>query len=152
MSLRKGNTIISGLGSDGYSPIATVSKSGNTSTITVTDKNGTTSTQVFDGGNPEIITNSDSTYTITNLTTHKSYKLAELTSLIISAVETFDIESVIYFTSGSTPTSVSVPDTLTNIGDVPTLTTSDGVSTGTCEVNKSYIISVLNNIAVWRNY
>lgn len=34
---------------DGYSPTATVSKSGNVSTITITDKNGTTSTEVYDG-------------------------------------------------------------------------------------------------------
>lgn len=41
-------------GNDGYSPIASVSKSGNTATITITDKNGTTTASVSDGskGNP----------------------------------------------------------------------------------------------------
>ena len=36
-------------GDDGYSPTASVSKSGNTAMITITDKNGTTSAQVSDG-------------------------------------------------------------------------------------------------------
>lgn len=36
-------------GADGYSPAASVSKTGNTATITITDKNGTTTAQVSDG-------------------------------------------------------------------------------------------------------
>lgn len=36
-------------GADGYSPTASVSKSGKVSTLTVTDKNGTTSVQINDG-------------------------------------------------------------------------------------------------------
>lgn len=36
-------------GADGYSPTATVSKSGDTATITITDKNGTTTASVTDG-------------------------------------------------------------------------------------------------------
>lgn len=36
-------------GQDGFSPIATVTKVGNISTFTVTDKNGTTSVNIFDG-------------------------------------------------------------------------------------------------------
>ena len=36
-------------GVDGYSPTATVTKSGNTATITITDKNGTTTATVTDG-------------------------------------------------------------------------------------------------------
>ena len=38
-------------GQDGYSPSASVSKSGSTATITITDKNGTTTTTVSDGVN-----------------------------------------------------------------------------------------------------
>jgi len=38
-------------GKDGISPEASVSKSGNVSTLTVTDANGTTSTQILDGNN-----------------------------------------------------------------------------------------------------
>lgn len=36
-------------GEDGFSPIATVTKSGNTATITITDKNGTTAASISDG-------------------------------------------------------------------------------------------------------
>lgn len=36
-------------GQDGFSPIATVTKSGNVATITITDKNGTTTAQIYDG-------------------------------------------------------------------------------------------------------
>ena len=36
-------------GTDGYSPTATVSKSGKTATITITDKHGTTTAQISDG-------------------------------------------------------------------------------------------------------
>lgn len=39
-------------GQDGFSPIATVSKEGTTTTITVTDKNGTTTADVEDGVAP----------------------------------------------------------------------------------------------------
>lgn len=38
-------------GADGYSPTASVSKSGSTATITITDKNGTTTAQISDGQN-----------------------------------------------------------------------------------------------------
>lgn len=152
MSLKKGNITISGLGSNGYSPSASVSKSSNTTTITITDKNGTTTAQVFDGDSPEVITSSASTYTIASLTGNKSYKLGELTSLTITATTTFDRESVIYFASGSTATSVSLPDSITNLGDAPTMTTASNVNTGTCEASKSYIIAILNNIAVWKAY
>ena len=38
-------------GQDGYSPTASVTKSGNKATITITDKNGTTTAEVTDGTN-----------------------------------------------------------------------------------------------------
>ena len=38
-------------GADGYSPTASISKSGSTATISITDKNGTTTAQVSDGQN-----------------------------------------------------------------------------------------------------
>lgn len=53
MSLRKGNTLISGTGidgQDGFSPSASVSKIGSVSTLIVTDKNGTTTSEILDGG------------------------------------------------------------------------------------------------------
>lgn len=46
----KGETGADGAdGQDGYSPTATVTKSGNVATITITDKDGTTTAQVYDG-------------------------------------------------------------------------------------------------------
>ena len=38
-------------GADGFSPIATVSKVGDTATISITDENGTTTANVYDGAN-----------------------------------------------------------------------------------------------------
>ena len=115
--------------------------------------NPATKKYVDDNVNPTITSdNSTTDYIIASLIGNQSYKLGELTSLTITSTTTFDRESVIYFTSGSTATSVSLPDSITNIGDVPTMTTSSNVNTGTCEANKSYIIAILNNIAVWKAY
>lgn len=41
-------------GADGFSPTATVSKTGDTATITITDKDGTTTAQISDGVTPTI--------------------------------------------------------------------------------------------------
>lgn len=101
---------------------------------------------------PESVTNSNSTYTISSLEGNYSYKLGTITSLTISATVISDFETIIYFTSGSTPTSISMPSSITNIGDAPTMATASSVNTGTCEASKNYIISVINNIAVWKAY
>ena len=101
---------------------------------------------------PTVITNSGSSYTISSLTGNKSYKLGEIEELTISATTTFEKETVIYFSSGATPTEVSLPTTITNIGDAPELEENNGLNTGTCKDNQSYIISILNNIAVWKVY
>lgn len=87
----------------------------------------------------EVITSSDASYTIANLTANKSYKLGEITALTITACETFDEESVIYFDSGSTATVLNLPNDVITIGDE-------------VEADKSYIISVLNKIAVIKGY
>ena len=42
-------------GADGYSPSASVSKSGNAATITITDEDGTTTTDVYDGAGVQLI-------------------------------------------------------------------------------------------------
>ena len=99
-----------------------------------------------------VTTSSSSTYTIASLTGNNTYKLGEITSLTITVATTFDDETSIYFTSGSTATSISIPDTLVNIGDAPTFTASGGVNTGTCEASKNYIVSICNNVAIWKNY
>lgn len=61
----KGDTGSTGAtGADGYSPTATVTKSGDTATISITDKNGTTIANVTDGTNGTNGTNA----TITGVT------------------------------------------------------------------------------------
>lgn len=51
----KGDTGSQGpAGADGFSPTATVSKTGDTATITITDKDGTTTAQISDGVTPTI--------------------------------------------------------------------------------------------------
>ena len=122
------------------------------SVVPTTDNQLVNKKYVDDNTTPVVTTSSTSTYTIASLTGNNTYKLGEITDLTITAVTTFDKESTIYFESGTTATSISIPDTLTNLGDVPTLTTSGGVSTGTCDASKNYIISVLNNIAIWKKY
>ena len=57
-------------GSDGTSPTASISKSGDITTITVTDKNGTTEADVLDGYNPTVTaskTNKVTTITINDI-------------------------------------------------------------------------------------
>lgn len=44
-------------GADGFSPTATVSKGGNTATITITDENGTTTAVIYDGADGSKIWN-----------------------------------------------------------------------------------------------
>ena len=130
----------------------TLSTSNTVSYVPTDDYHPATKLYVDSNVNPTIYSTSNSSVTISALTGNYRYKFNELTTLIISATTTFDRESVIYFSSGSTGTSVSLPDSITNIGDVPTMTTASNVNTGTCEANKSYIISVENNIAIWKAY
>ena len=104
------------------------------------------------GINPTITTSSTSTYTIASLTGNNVYKLGEITALTITATTTFDRESVIYFESGTTATEVSLPSSITNLGDAPTMTETSGVNSGTCTASKNYIIAIENNIAVWKEY
>lgn len=136
----------------GEKTFSVIPKVSNNNIIPTDSKHFSTKKYVDDNANPIVTTSSASTYTIASLIGNQSYKLGEITALTITAVTTFDKETIIYFDSGSTATTISIPDSLTNLGDVPTLTTSDNVSTGTCEASKSYIIAVLNNIAVWKAY
>ena len=88
----------------------------------------------------EVITSSDTSYTIANLTGNKAYKLGELTALTITACDVFDEETIIYFSSGNTATVLSLPNDVVQLGDT------------TINANKSYIISVLNKIAAIKEY
>lgn len=73
--------------------------------------------------------------TLSNAAANTVYKYGTLTSLTVSANDTSNLETLIYFTAG-TGITVSLPNTLETIGDM-----SFGAG------NK-YVISILNNIAV----
>lgn len=77
-------------GEDGFSPIANVSKSGNTATISITDKNGTTSATVSDGTNGTNGTNGTDGFSPT-ITSSKSGKTTTLTITDINGTTTATI-------------------------------------------------------------
>ena len=84
--------------------------------------------------------------TSTSITLNKAkantiYKYGTLTSLTVSDNETSDEEIVIYFTSGNSITT-SFPNTLNWVND----------NELTPETNTNYVISIVNNIAVWATY
>ena len=76
------------------------------------------------------------TITLANAVAGTDYHYGTLTSLTITANDTSDQEITIYFTAGTT-ILVSLPASLQYIGSVPVF-----------EANKTYAISILNNICV----
>ena len=76
------------------------------------------------------------TITLANANAGTDYHYGTLTSLTITANDTSDLETTIYFTSGNTIT-VSLPASLDYIGSAPVF-----------EPNTTYAISILNNILV----
>ena len=74
--------------------------------------------------------------TLANAVAGTDYHYGTLTSLTVTANDTSDNEITIYFTAGSTIT-VSLPASLQYIGSAPVF-----------EANKSYAISILNNICI----
>lgn len=74
-------------GTDGTSPTASVSKTGDTATITITDKNGTTEADVIDGFDPTV-------------TTSKTNKITTLTITDINGTRTAEILDGIDLTGG----------------------------------------------------
>lgn len=100
-----------------------------------------------------VVTDANATYTIAQLLGGQIYNLtnSSLTTLtILSATQDVENESTIYFNSGSPGTSLTIPNSWTCIGDVPTLTVGASTSTGTAVANTKYIISILNNIAIFK--
>lgn len=102
-------------------------------------------------GNKALITNSEGNITertkVEDLTSTSitletaaagtDYHYGTLTALTITAVETADVETLIYFTADSTGISVSLPATIEYIGSAPYF-----------DAGKKYVISILNNILV----
>lgn len=74
-------------GSDGISPTATVSKVDDTTTITITDKNGTTEADVLDGYNPRVEVS-------------KSNRVTTLTKTDYYGTETVEINDGVDLTGG----------------------------------------------------
>ena len=95
-------------GSDGISPTATVSKVDDTATITVTDKNGTTSADVIDGFDPTITTsktNKTTTLTITDINGTRTAEILDGIDLTggvpTNGVIGFDTDEIIYTCDGT---------------------------------------------------
>lgn len=92
--------------------------------------------------NPIIVEDLTSTsITLAEAKANTIYKYGTLTNLTITANETSDQETVIYFTSGATITT-SFPNTLKWFNDSPL----------EAEINTGYVISIVNNIAVWGTF
>lgn len=92
--------------------------------------------------NPIIVEDLISTsITLAEAKANTIYKYGTLTNLTITANETSDQETVIYFTTGAT-ISCSFPNSLKWISD----------NTLEPEINTSYVISIINNIAVWGSF
>jgi len=99
-----------------------------------------------------VVTNSDSAYTISNLLGHYLYNLGEKTSITITAVDNIYDETNIFFDSGATATTFSMPDSILNLGDAPNFTNADNVNTAVLLPNYKYIVTFLNGYANWKKY
>lgn len=91
---------------------------------------------------PTIIEDLTSTsITLAEAKSNTIYKYGTLTNLTITANETSDLETVIYFEAGQTITT-SFPNTLQWVNDTPFEP----------EANTKYVISIVNNIGAWAAY
>lgn len=95
-------------GSDGVSPTASISKTGDTATITVTDKNGTTEADVVDGFNPTVTaskSNRVTTLTITDIDGTRTAEILDGLDLTggvpTNGVIGFDTDEIIYTCDGT---------------------------------------------------
>lgn len=85
-------------GDDGYSPSASVSKTGNTTTITITDKTGTTTAEVYDGEG-----------SITDVTQNGTSVLDGTVAKVTVPTKTSDLTNDAGFITGYTETDPTVP-------------------------------------------
>lgn len=116
-------------GSDGVSPTASISKTGDTATITVTDKNGTTEADVIDGFNPTV-------------TASKSNRVTTLTITDIDGTRTAEILDGLDLTGG-VPTNgvIGFDGTASEIPNGYELTNEPFPGAGSITVNDSYSTS-----------
>ena len=147
-------------GDDGFSPIANVTQTQSGATITITDKNGTTATEIKngkDGANGKDGTNGtngkdgtngknysveivESTSNTQEIQSNKFYKFGEVSSLNITLAAITDTsvlnEYMFEFTSGSTATTLTLPNTIR------------WLETPSIEANKTYQCSIVNDIGI----
>ena len=110
-------------GDDGYSPSASVTKSEHTSTITITDKNGTTTAQVTDGQDGDDgVSPSVSVTTITG-----GHRVAVTDA---DGTNTFDIMDGQNGQEGFSPIA-----SVTKSGNTATVTITDNDGTTTAQIN-----------------
>ena len=89
----------------------------------------------------EVIDLESTTITLDKAEANTVYKYGTLTSLTVSANDTSNLETIIYFTAGATITA-SFPNTLQWINDNPLEP----------EINTNYVVSIINNIAAWGSF
>lgn len=85
---------------------------------------------------PSAVTLSGTTPTIASLAENTNYSGTNLTSLTVSAVSSFSLESLIMFTTGSSFTA-TFPASLKWV--------NGGITFG---ANKGYIVAIMNGVAV----
>ena len=147
-------------GQDGVSPLATITQTSSGATISIVDKNGTTSAEIKNGVDGKNGTNGkdgengvagqdgknysvevvESTTTTQEIQPNKFYKFGEVSSLNITLAAITDTsvlnEYMFEFTSGSTATTLTLPNTI------------KWLETPTIESNKIYQCSIVDNVGV----
>ena len=135
-------------GSDGTSPTASISKSGDITTITVTDKNGTTEADVLDGYNPTV-------------TASKTNKVTTITINDINGTATTTINDGIDLTGGVPTNGVigfdgsasEIPDGYEVTTDPFGVTVHDSYSSSTTEpYSANYINNNSSSLTVHDSY
>ena len=99
----------------------------------ITNRQNADNTKV---NNKTVFTITSSILNTGTLPENTDYKCGVLTTLSISTVPTFFYETNIYFTSGTTATTVNLPASLEKVGTVAFKT------------NTSYVMSICNNILI----
>jgi hypothetical protein len=107
-------------GKDGFSPTATVTKEGNISTLTVTDKNGTTSVKILDGADGKDGTNGSGSGVIdTRILTSIN---ATKTKTNYNVDEEINIDDIVVIATYMDGTTSEVSGWTSNIDEVDTFT------------------------------
>ena len=91
--------------------------------------------QVVDLANtPDEVTSEDASITLADVAGNTIYRYGELTALTLTTITASQQASFIYFTSGTTATTLNIPNNTPHIGDL------------TINASTSYIIGVFDGI------